>query len=200
MDSPPLARGARRPQPQAQLLVGLTPARAGSTCSATIPTVIAWTHPRSRGEHCRVRIRTIKPEDSPPLARGAHTHARRAHEGLGLTPARAGSTDSGEVTTLGIRTHPRSRGEHGWAGRKQREQRDSPPLARGALPRIRRRDGFSGLTPARAGSTSCSVTVSSVPRTHPRSRGEHWVIDDPLAGYEDSPPLARGAHEIGVQP
>ena len=70
---------------------------------------------------------------------------------------------------------------------------DSPPLARGAPIDIEPVLALGGLTPARAGSTSSSVRVTSMPRTHPRSRGEHDRLQYHCVHRWDSPPLARGA-------
>ncbi len=50
-DSPPLARGALSPCLRMMSVMGLTPARAGSTQPPTAPGRRRWTHPRSRGEH-----------------------------------------------------------------------------------------------------------------------------------------------------
>jgi len=91
-DSPPLARGAPLHRSRSLRLVGLTPARAGSTRSGRRSPRGCRTHPRSRGEHPRSITRRSSVQDSPPLARGARVQPCGAVRGSGLTPARAGST------------------------------------------------------------------------------------------------------------
>jgi len=85
---------------------------------------------------------------------------------------------------------------------------DSPPLARGAPPTQPPCATRTGLTPARAGSTARPAGARRRCRTHPRSRGEHVSELCEANGYEDSPPLARGArlphdhrpHHCGLTP
>ena len=71
MGSSPLARGAHANLHDPRNLVGLIPARAGSTsvrfCLAHAPKA----HPRSRGEHIPVWIKANLISGSSPLARGA---------------------------------------------------------------------------------------------------------------------------------
>ena len=173
-DSPPLARGARRRCGWRPGSSGLTPARAGSTVTSVLISAVPRTHPRSRGEHVAPNLPVLSAGDSPPLARGAPGHPYPVEQGVGLTPARAGSTRTPPPSCRRSRIHPRSRGEHtGMVARrygppdspplargahraaatKLRDQ-DSPPLARGARGVRVRRDPLPGLTPARAGSTT----------------------------------------------
>ena len=71
----------------------------------------------------------------------------------------------------------------------------SSPLARGALPvDLGCRQG-TGIIPARAGSTLQEVPHRRHCGDHPRSRGEHPVIDFIVAAFQGSSPLARGAHQ-----
>ncbi len=192
-DSPPLARGAPPTQPPCATRTGLTPARAGST----YPTAAGWcpsgTHPRSRGEHLSLANFSAASRDSPPLARGAQLGQQVHGVGVGLTPARAGSTSASCARPTATRTHPRSRGEHGYPMITDPTIVDSPPLARGAHTRTGPWFCATGLTPARAGSTHCWASTITPRRTHPRSRGEHEGNVGLTAGFRDSPPLARGA-------
>jgi len=146
--------------------------------------------------------------DSPPLARGARWYGVRAAVCDGLTPARAGSTTHTATLCNADGTHPRSRGEHLPHCGRMVPIRDSPPLARGALVLGQLLGGVEGLTPARAGSTARPAGARRRCRTHPRSRGEHVSELCEANGYEDSPPLARGArlphdhrpHHCGLTP
>ena len=193
MDSPPLARGARDRPTDVHVLVGLTPARAGSTATPTDCQSECRTHPRSRGEHVDSLRDGSRLSDSPPLAREALAHPPVGFLQPGLTPARAGSTRTATPRTPPRWTHPRSRGEHDGRCQGQCDGRDSPPLARGA-PRLSTPvRGVDGLTPARAGSTTGVAKVSATEGTHPRSRGEHNRQTEADQADKDSPPLARGA-------
>ncbi len=191
-DSPPLARGRLRPEPEVPRLPGLTPARAGKALSSNLAAQDAGTHPRSRGEGSdnwpgqRVEL------DSPPLARGRPQGLGNLRASLGLTPARAGKAPPHPARPSPPWTHPRSRGEGGIEPTTTAHTTDSPPLARGR-PVIGHRHGQpQGLTPARAGKAEILQRRTPLIRTHPRSRGEghfkKW-LDSP---EEDSPPLARG--------
>ncbi len=174
-------------------LVGLTPARAGSTARNARSCGTIWTHPRSRGEHPTASGWRDSNPDSPPLARGARIRLHKHLDGTGLTPARAGSTPAANSRWSRRRTHPRSRGEHCEERSLLRHDLDSPPLARGA-PYCERVAGLEpGLTPARAGSTRWVWPSATQRRTHPRSRGEHRRGRSGRTPCRDSPPLARGA-------
>ena len=49
----------------------------------------------------------------------------------------------------------------------------SSPLARGTLINVSKRNGQTGLIPARAGNTAGTLTRVAALGAHPRSRGEH---------------------------
>ena len=150
-------------------------------------------HPRSRGEHPALLQVSVRVRGSSPLARGAPEHRLHGLAGVGLIPARAGSTEAAGAGAAVRGAHPRSRGEHedrlplfdGCAG--------SSPLARGARTIEFTYPGSTGLIPARAGSTRGLRCVLRGSRAHPRSRGEHidsWACQIYVSG---SSPLARGA-------
>ncbi len=69
----------------------------------------------------------------------------------------------------------------------------SSPLARGAQAAVAVGDDAPGLIPARAGSTPAPGTASLLRRAHPRSRGEHKLINRAAVRAGGSSPLARGA-------
>ena len=152
-DSPPLSRGAPRPGAGVGDLRGLTPALAGSTRCSPSGLGWNWTHPRSRGEHDDMLAVGDRVLDSPPLSRGARTGPSPRRPLSGLTPALAGSTRLNRLANPSLRTHPRSRGEHGVMRVGVAVLGDSPPLSRGARAARHLRDAADGLTPALAGST-----------------------------------------------
>ena len=68
----------------------------------------------------------------------------------------------------------------------------SSPLARGTPFGVDVTPLGDGLIPARAGNTVLLGCSSSVSRAHPRSRGEHEILQDGVAAGDGSSPLARG--------
>ena len=194
LGSPPLARGAPCSDPLGPPFFRITPARAGSTVSPARRCLSNRDHPRSRGEHIRhtgmIRVHL----GSPPLARGAPDHEGADAVEPGITPARAGSTKSAGIGCPVIWDHPRSRGEHFGPFSQRLVDLGSPPLARGAL-RVRNETSpFTGITPARAGSTKTAEEFRDEVLDHPRSRGEHVLAYSYTLATVGSPPLARGAH------
>ena len=110
-------------------------------------------HPRSRGDHTR-RSRSRRCWlGSSLLAQGPRGARYRNSCGMGLIPARAGTTAGRVFRGFPPRAHPRSRGDHlhpflpcfyAWG---------SSPLARGPLQPRHVIPRFGGLIPARAGTT-----------------------------------------------
>ena len=153
-------------------------------------------HPRSRGEHAYVAGQLCLGAGSSPLTRGALGSPDCIRGRLGLIPAHAGSTPAARPTVVPRGAHPRSRGEHD-AGRGTYNPREgSSPLTRGALA-----VSFSGvallrLIPAHAGSTPRLARLGAGAGAHPRSRGEHAVVNTWLGLNPGSSPLTRGA--LGV--
>ena len=192
--SSPLARGARSSRARISPLIGIIPARAGSTAS-TCP-ISAWTgdHPRSRGEHLAALAGEELGPGSSPLARGAPRDRGLPRVVGGIIPARAGSTRPELPRDDGRPDHPRSRGEHGAGTPRSPRRCGSSPLARGAPQLLIIGTTALRIIPARAGSTVGIVTAKSGGEDHPRSRGEHRH-DALNQGQEPgSSPLARGAH------
>ncbi len=193
LGSSPLARGAQPPADAARGLVGLIPARAGSTSGASRLTSTEPAHPRSRGEHAPVDWGRPSPDGSSPLARGA-LEARDDEIVRGrLIPARAGSTARPSRPTVRCSAHPRSRGEHTRAIFPSAWATGSSPLARGAPSTPAHSAATPRLIPARAGSTTRRAGGCGGAPAHPRSRGEHWVGDQFYGHNPGSSPLARGA-------
>ena len=171
--SSPLTRGALLRSRHHPSKLGIIPAHAGST-------LVGWRwrrswmdHPRSRGEHLMARIRTIKPEGSSPLTRGALGFTSGAFVHLGIIPAHAGSTGAASAPTESTTDHPRSRGEHRGDMRYKISTLGSSPLTRGAPPSAACLATFTGIIPAHAGSTTFDPERGKRCGDHPRSRGEH---------------------------
>ena len=131
----------------------LIPARAGSTCRRAESGRAGRAHPRSRGEHAPERAAVWSRQGSSPLARGALVALDSVARGIGLIPARAGSTESFWIPSFACWAHPRSRGEHLDNAKYGKFSKGSSPLARGARLLVPVSGDQRGLIPARAGST-----------------------------------------------
>ena len=93
-------------------------------------------------------------DELPPLAWVRPVCPRPSGEGLGTTPAGAGTTRASGRPPPGSRNYPRWRGDDGTCMCPHTPRNELPPLARGrhlrrSLPRLRSR-----TTPAGAGTTS----------------------------------------------
>ena len=194
--SSPLARGAQNVPDQHYVLIGLIPARAGSTPNLPAYRSLPRAHPRSRGEHTSVTVPSLMCMGSSPLARGAPITAPTLLAQIGLIPARAGSTTRLASPLSRARAHPRSRGEHTPSELNSMDAKGSSPLARGALLDFVHRIQRRGLIPARAGSTPARVSRRPRRRAHPRSRGEHMLENVSTDLLWGSSPLARGARDF----
>ncbi|SLI18299.1 Domain of uncharacterised function (DUF2825) [Mycobacteroides abscessus subsp. abscessus] len=191
--SSPHARGAHRCRPRVQRQPGLIPACAGSTPRLPALRRLGTAHPRMRGEHWVAVNHHIRCRGSSPHARGALVDPRAGHLGLGLIPACAGSTPPTGRTPGTPRAHPRMRGEHCCCGTRSSLAGGSSPHARGAHVLVGQGDVLEGLIPACAGSTRTCARSRSSTRAHPRMRGEHRPVPNPLVNQGGSSPHARGA-------
>ena len=128
-----------------------------------------------------------------PLARGTLYDVEIPPVQMRLIPARAGNTNACARTSLPIRTHPRSRGEHDTSSPSQKCLGGSSPLTRGAHTGSTRHIAELGLIPAHAGSTIFAARSLITIGAHPRSRGEHDGSVRTLCTECGSSPLTRGA-------
>ena len=110
--SSPLVRGALNHLPGSLNLLGIIPARAGSTAIGTLTGPTTADHPRSCGEHSPHLRKRGRGLGSSPLVRGALADAEVLSAIQGIIPARAGSTGWCLPRELSRRDHPRSCGEH----------------------------------------------------------------------------------------
>ena len=111
---------------------------------------------------------------------------------LGLIPAHAGKTSTGQDLVLASRAHPRSRGENSTCGVSTAIQPGSSPLTRGKQSRSYSARRAIGLIPAHAGKTFFEPVRAGLARAHPRSRGENpKTRSNSLLGHGSSP-LTRG--------
>ena len=152
----------------------------------------AWDHPRSRGvdnQHCRVDVNDA---GSSPLARGRRRTLGDTARPRGIIPARAGSTSATPPGGWYFPDHPRSRGVDWVIWSRCAVMSGSSPLARGRRLRYGRVRRWSGIIPARAGSTVGGSRVGARLWDHPRSRGVDRQREMLSNCFKGSSPLARG--------
>ena len=191
--SPPRARGADDGSGTPGAAIGITPACAGSSCSASVKMGASGDHPRVRGEQSKRGIDQWTNGGSPPRARGAAGGVAAMTRSGGITPACAGSSACTSCSPEPPGDHPRVRGEQAVLPSGKVGIDGSPPRARGAV-----RGGVAGrwgagITPACAGSRATATPSTRTPRDHPRVRGEQGQHSADDHVQQGSPPRARGA-------
>ena len=129
-----------------------------------------------RGEHLLTSWKPGVLLGSSPHARGARNAVMEQGKAYGIIPACAGSTLVRRRTTSSPRDHPRMRGEHILPDTSHALSGGSSPHARGALGLGEVEVAEGGIIPACAGSTVVPSPRESLPRNHPRMRGEHWGL------------------------
>mgnify|MGYP000863397108 CR=1 FL=1 len=194
--SSPLARGLPEPGVYGGTHLGIIPARAGFTSSLSILSRIVADHPRSRGVYAALLDEDGEPWGSSPLARGLRVSHNCDRLKVRIIPARAGFTPPSCLGSGSGGDHPRSRGVYPAAHVRSGHQPGSSPLARGLPIGHRKRRNINGIIPARAGFTQIPVTLLTLRRDHPRSRGVYQgaLLHDGDA--RGSSPLARGLQTI----
>ena len=161
---------------------------------ATSPTPSsAPDHPRVRGEQQLLQGLALRPDGSPPRARGAVDRYSAARPVWRITPACAGSSSSSGGTIFPRWDHPRVRGEQKVKPHVSGSRPGSPPRARGAGRRDHLREVAQRITPACAGSRRGSLPPRVRVRDHPRVRGEQRHFRRFRRIGPGSPPRARGA-------
>ena len=177
--SSPLTRGKRVLPGRGSGVPGLIPAHAGKTEELTCGCVVAWAHPRSRGENERNRGRKYGGLGSSPLTRGKPHACHAVFVPSGLIPAHAGKTSAGICLWRRAKAHPRSRGENNAGDQDDSGSWGSSPLTRGKRTTLNADRPHVGLIPAHAGKTVECMGGHQVLEAHPRSRGENRLATRP---------------------
>ena len=125
--------------------------------------------------------------------RGAVEIAVAARYVLGIIPARAGSRTPSHGGRHRCRDHPRACGEQ--SGRKDATMKDegSSPRVRGAGVIKSQTLTTIGIIPARAGSSTESLTTVAADWDHPRACGEQAPKQMGVPFWAGSSPRVRGA-------
>ena len=190
--SSPLSRGIRQRHTMGVRHPGIIPALAGNTPRRPSLPGRSWDHPRSRGEYNGLAGIDSYRSGSSPLSRGilcmgaVHILCRR------IIPALAGNTWVAESLARTWADHPRSRGEYYVDLRLHICRDGSSPLSRGIPFRNGTERGARRIIPALAGNTTPQEPHTSIPRDHPRSRGEYFVTSTFASPAKGSSPLSRG--------
>ena len=190
--SPPHTRGQAVPRGRAKWLQGITPAHAGTRCRTRRWQPVQEDHPRTRGDKVPLSTDCAISAGSPPHTRGQVTPAQAEAVVARITPAHAGTRESGTSFRKPHPDHPRTRGDKLFPGLHADFFVGSPPHTRGqAAPASRPALGI-GITPAHAG-TRFPLRSAPAPRQdHPRTRGDKRFITSWLAREQGSPPHTRG--------
>ena len=151
-----------------------------------------------RGEHRRMDGRNVRLPGSSPHARGTRLAPSEHVRPYGIIPACAGNTKRKAYSLLGVRDHPRMRGEHRARAVSASTALGSSPHARGTRMSNLSMYAMYGIIPACAGNTPGLYFSAGLLKDHPRMRGEHWgfkVMASPSLG---SSPHARGTLHVGT--
>ncbi len=125
-----------------------------------------------RGEKVIGQDKKFAREGSPPHARGKGFLITMVIFLHGITPACAGKSICIPPCVSADWDHPRMRGEKLFDGLRVNEYQGSPPHARGKDQSASVPPMFFGITPACAGKSRPRTLKLSIPRDHPRMRGE----------------------------
>ena len=132
---------------------------------------------------------------SSPLTRGKQAGGPPDVGEHRLIPAHAGKTTLSQVGGYPSGAHPRSRGENAARPALRIWRGGSSPLTRGKPHLVDLDHESQGLIPAHAGKTAPEGRTESLPRAHPRSRGENIDGDRATAEEWGSSPLTRGKRD-----
>ena len=174
--SSPHTRGALHTRAGHRLVSRIIPAYAGSTGLCNLGPEARPDHPRIRGEHIGLAVKSGDREGSSPHTRGAQIWNSTPSGPSRIIPAYAGSTLNLRFPAIArIGSSPHTRGAHPHGAAHERRPR---------------------IIPAYAGSTACATSVRRHNPDHPRIRGEHDSITSSAISAFGSSPHTRGAHAL----
>lgn len=175
LGSPPRRRGKEVADEGIGGIIRITPAWAGKSGRVSGTAACYRDHPRVGGEKSCAASTARRVAGSPPRGRGKAHRPRTGPGWTGITPAWAGKRMRCRLGYGQSRDHPRAGGEKAPVLSLIRGMLGSPPHRRGKGFRRIPVVGFEGITPAWAGKSPASPSVTSGPRDHPRVGGEKQI-------------------------
>ena len=170
----------------------ITPAGAGKTRFVRNRRQRNRDHPRRCGENSPMRIVGTLSLGSPPQVRGKLDTPMEETETDRITPAGAGKTINGRLSSESEEDHPRRCGENVVAFSTTPLMVGSPPQVRGKHSGTVFAPCITRITPAGAGKTKIKPTYRPDKTDHPRRCGENDTIISWTAKEIGSPPQVRG--------
>ena len=198
--SSPQVRGRRFASGSWWSPVGLIPAGAGQTDSASMSAAAMRAHPRRCGADGWVVAEGDVGEGSSPQVRGRPKIADFTKQGYGLIPAGAGQTSGSPTRRRTRRAHPRRCGADVGPVGCGVVPVGSSPQVRGRRARVVFDGVGEGLIPAGAGQTSGWCLEGLASTAHPRRCGADQNDGDMIVLYPGSSPQVRGRHEHHIRP
>ena len=190
--SSPHIRGTPREGLHLLATTRLIPAHTGNTAVGFKVDKFAAAHPRTYGEHLRIRGRKSGVSGSSPHIRGTHAARGLWRNPIRLIPAHTGNT----YLLPGFQTpksaHPRTYGEHTRNWRNIWNRTGSSPHIRGTRALSERVTVPVRLIPAHTGNTYSRQNRNEQPTAHPRTYGEHSTIRELIREVHGSSPHIRG--------
>ncbi len=172
MGSPPRGRGRLRTATASCPDGGLTPAWAGTAHHRPHNGRGRGAHPRVGGDGPTAEDRAKVEKGSPPRGRGRHAIEPPPGGVEGLTPAWAGTAGQAGGPGQACWAHPRVGGDGAALPWADSYKQGSPPRGRGRQGGWRQGHGWTGLTPAWAGTAFRSASRSRLGGAHPRVGGD----------------------------
>ena len=192
--SSPHTRGTSRMVCANVITVRFIPAHAGNIPRPPAAAPSSTVHPRTRGEHMSLNLPAAVSVGSSPHTRGTYDGPRAHPFPKRFIPAHAGNIHSARAGVRLAPVHPRTRGEHEFAGGKPVSGYGSSPHTRGTF----RADGAvhrSGrFIPAHAGNIRRLAGYRLPASVHPRTRGEHSFSSYWRVSSAGSSPHTRGTY------
>ena len=172
LGSPPRMRGKVIDRIGKNRVLGITPAHAGKRYDRFSRAPVLRDHPRACGEKNSLRKTYPETAGSPPRMRGKVVRFYQTLQAMGITPAHAGKSQSGERACAGSWDHPRACGEKQKIFNLAAAILGSPPRMRGKVKTLKVYTPVTGITPAHAGKRGLCARSMRCDWDHPRACGE----------------------------
>ena len=170
--SPPRRRGKEVADEGIGGIIRITPAWAGKSQGHRADRGAEQDHPRMGGEKTMYFEDKYFCRGSPPRRRGKEGAQLAEKTGIRITPAWAGKSLVCARGLTRAQDHPRVGGEKFFHEPEELPGGGSSPRWRGKVRPHSYRASTVGITPALAGKSGCTWTISSAWRDHPRIGGE----------------------------